>query len=129
VDCDIHRFGWFHNGTLAKARAIMKDKMRLLFAGEVPLEEDYLPILACPDELHHANIHKAVMTERQYGKRVARMSTDVRAIAQAQGSHLVDHPVTTALRPEEPLEPTEPSIEKDNANTALDESTSTTRQM
>jgi general transcription factor 3C polypeptide 5 (transcription factor C subunit 1) len=92
TECDAHRCGWFHNGTLAKARTIMKDKMRLLFAGAVPVDEVYLPIAACPDDLHPGNMHKAILSEKQYGKRVARMAVDLRTIAHAQGSHLVDSP-------------------------------------
>lgn len=118
TECDVHRTGWFHNGTISKARAIMRDKMKLLFAGEVPAEADYLPIAACPDELNRANIHETHLFEKKYGKRIARMASDLRTIAHAQGSHLKGFPASEAVTTEDALHSTEQSIEKDSADGA-----------
>jgi general transcription factor 3C polypeptide 5 (transcription factor C subunit 1) len=120
TECDVHRSGWFHGGTLAKARAIMKDKMKLLFAGQVPPEEDYLPIAAFPDELHKGNIHKACLLEKQYGKRVAHMANDVRAIAHAQGSHIAGPPALSIPGKEDAVASTDTSAAKDNPDGAME---------
>jgi general transcription factor 3C polypeptide 5 (transcription factor C subunit 1) len=117
TECDVHRFGWFHNGTLAKARAIMKDKIKLLFAGEKPADEDYLPIAACPDILHAGNIHKAALFEKKYGRRIARMALDVRTVALT-GSPRVAPPASETPTTKDAVESIGPVVEEDNADSA-----------
>lgn len=93
TECDVHHWGWYCNGTLSKARAIMKDKMKHLFAGETPDEDAYRLIAGCPDDLHQGNVRETMFPERKYGRNVARMSMDLRAIAKANTA-----PGTAALQ-------------------------------
>lgn len=80
-ECDVYQWGWFHNGTLAKGRTIMKDKMRFLFAGEEGPEEDYRTIAQIPDELTQDNIQTTFMSGK-IGPRVNQMSLEVRNIVK-----------------------------------------------
>jgi general transcription factor 3C polypeptide 5 (transcription factor C subunit 1) len=84
AECDVQRDGWYHNGTLAKLRAVMKDKFRLLFAGETPKNDDYDAILKLPDELHQGNIQETIFPEKRYGKRLGRIALDIRNVSKAR---------------------------------------------
>lgn len=78
-ECDVYQWGWYHNGTVAKGRAIMKDKMRYLFAGEVPPAEDYIPVAAMPEIVTSNSCH---LSREKYGLHVSQMSLDMRNIAK-----------------------------------------------
>lgn len=78
-ECDAYQWGWYHNGTVAKGRAIMKDKMRYLFAGEVPPAEDYVPIAAMPEIVTSNSCH---LSRENYGLHISQMSLDMRNIAK-----------------------------------------------
>lgn len=77
--CDVYQWGWYHNGTVAKGRAIMKDKMRYLFAGEVPPAEDYIPIAAMPEIVTSNSCH---LSRDTHGLHISQMSLDMRNIAK-----------------------------------------------
>lgn len=79
TECDAYQWGWYHNGTVAKGRAIMKDKMRYLFAGEVPPAEDYIPIAAMPEIVTSNSCH---LGREAYGLHISQMSLDMRNIAK-----------------------------------------------
>ena len=49
AECDPFYFGWYHNGTLCKARVIMRDKMERLFTGLQPRREDWERIKGMPE--------------------------------------------------------------------------------
>ncbi|KAL3477682.1 RNA polymerase III transcription factor IIIC subunit-domain-containing protein [Aspergillus californicus] len=49
--CDILADGWYHNGTLAKLKAIMRHKIHTLFEGRTPNDEDFIHILTFPDHV------------------------------------------------------------------------------
>jgi len=52
TECDDFQWGWYHNGTLSKARIIMRDKVRCLLAGQVPPEDDYKELASkLPDDM------------------------------------------------------------------------------
>lgn len=78
-ECDVYQWGWYHNGTVAKGRAIMKDKMRYLFAGEVPPAEDYIPIAEMPEIVTSNSCH---LSRDKYGIHISQMSLDMRNIAK-----------------------------------------------
>jgi general transcription factor 3C polypeptide 5 (transcription factor C subunit 1) len=80
--CDVYQWGWYHNGTLAKARTIMKDKMRYLFAREEPPHDDYAVLATIPHLLTKANMKTAVMNPRLYNKNVVLLANEVRNIVK-----------------------------------------------
>ena len=47
-ECDIVTDGWFGNGTLAKAKAVMRHKIQALMEGREPVDEDYTRIMQLP---------------------------------------------------------------------------------
>jgi general transcription factor 3C polypeptide 5 (transcription factor C subunit 1) len=50
--CETKFFGWFHNGTIAKIRTVMKAKLDILVAGEEPDAVDFVRFLAeMPDQI------------------------------------------------------------------------------
>lgn len=83
-ECDMFHWGWFHNGTIAKARAIMKDKMRFLFAGKTPPEADYVPVAErVPNEITKENFStEAYLSRDEYGVRASALALDVRNIVK-----------------------------------------------
>ncbi|KAK4622268.1 Transcription factor tau subunit sfc1 [Fulvia fulva] len=80
--CDVYCWGWYHNGTMSKARAIMKDKMRCLFAGVEQPEDVYMKVVEhIPDYLVKEKVQDlAVLTTRQHGARANHLATEVRNI-------------------------------------------------
>jgi general transcription factor 3C polypeptide 5 (transcription factor C subunit 1) len=46
--CEIHTDGWFGNGTIAKAKTIMRSKIQAMMDGREPDEADYVRILQFP---------------------------------------------------------------------------------
>ncbi|EKV10848.1 RNA polymerase III transcription factor subunit, putative [Penicillium digitatum] len=47
-ECDIVTDGWFGNGTLAKAKTVMRHKIQALMEGREPIDADYTKILRLP---------------------------------------------------------------------------------
>ncbi|KAJ5517748.1 Transcription factor IIIC, subunit 5 [Penicillium expansum] len=47
-ECDIVTDGWFGNGTLAKAKIVMRHKIQALMEGREPVDEDYTKIMQLP---------------------------------------------------------------------------------
>lgn len=81
-ECDVYQWGWYQSGTIGKARVIMKDKMRCIFAGETPPEKDYEALAALPDELTAENMSLAVLERKKYGEHASLLSMDVRNIVK-----------------------------------------------
>lgn len=91
-ECDPFQWGWYHNGTLAKARTIMKDKMRWLFAKEDPPLEDYSAIVGIPDSLSRDNIEKARLSAKQHNEHVCALASEVRNIVKSgEGSRSAEN--------------------------------------
>ncbi|EME43050.1 hypothetical protein DOTSEDRAFT_80579 [Dothistroma septosporum NZE10] len=84
TECDVYTWGWYYNGTMAKARAIMKDKMRCLFAGEEPPEDVYFKVKEhIPDRLIRAKVQdQAVLNVKQHGARANVLAMEVRNIVK-----------------------------------------------
>lgn len=51
TECDVYGFGWYHDGTLCKARVIMREKMEALFEGREVEEELYELVARMPDKI------------------------------------------------------------------------------
>ncbi|PIA91825.1 Transcription factor tau subunit sfc1 [Cercospora beticola] len=83
TECDVYQWGWYHNGTMAKVRTIMKDKMRYLFAKQEPPHADYEVIARLPDKLTKENIKDAVLSPREYNNHCMLMATEVRNIVKS----------------------------------------------
>ncbi|KXT00351.1 hypothetical protein AC578_5882 [Pseudocercospora eumusae] len=82
-DCDPFQWGWYHSGTLAKARTIMKDKMRFLFAKEDPPVEDYKHISKIPDRLTKDNMTEALLAPNTHGYHACSLANEVRNIVKS----------------------------------------------
>lgn len=82
--CDVYQWGWYYNGTMAKGRAIMKDKMKYLFAGLEPPHEDYEVIASIADHLTKENVRvEAVPDSRFYNRNVVNLATELRSTVKA----------------------------------------------
>lgn len=79
TECDVFQWGWYHNGTIGKARAIMKDKIRHLFAKKEQPTKDYEAIAALPNVMTVEMAHEAVLSSKQYGSHACALATDVRS--------------------------------------------------
>ncbi|CAG8124332.1 unnamed protein product [Penicillium salamii] len=51
-ECDIVTDGWFGNGTLAKAKTVMRAKIAVLMEGREPVDEDYSLVMTLPDHAY-----------------------------------------------------------------------------
>jgi general transcription factor 3C polypeptide 5 (transcription factor C subunit 1) len=82
TECDVHQFGWYHNGTLCKARAIMRDKMDHLFRGATPPEAEYEKIARMPDRITRDKLAETYLEDAEVGSRATVLAIDVRSMAR-----------------------------------------------
>ncbi|CAK3828598.1 Transcription factor tau subunit sfc1 [Lecanosticta acicola] len=83
AECDVYQYGWYHNGTVAKGRTIMRDMMRFLFAGEpTPLDEYKKIAQKVPDQLTPNNLEAAMLAGKEHGARIGQMCTEIRGIVK-----------------------------------------------
>ena len=78
-------YGWYHNGTWAKARVIMKAKLAKILAGDgVPNDRDYEKIVALPEIIDTDTRHLAILSKKQMPTiREVHWAADVRIFASA----------------------------------------------
>jgi general transcription factor 3C polypeptide 5 (transcription factor C subunit 1) len=77
-ECDVYQWGWYWNGTMSKARTIMKDKMRYLFAGQTPPDEDYVAVASLPNNIFRGAHNDTYLNAKEYGAHASAMSMEVR---------------------------------------------------
>ncbi|KJX96300.1 hypothetical protein TI39_contig677g00006 [Zymoseptoria brevis] len=82
TECDVYQWGWYWNGTMSKARTIMKDKMRYLFAGQEPPEEDYKAVATIPNKILRGDRTETYLNAKQLGPHAASMSQEIRYAAK-----------------------------------------------
>jgi general transcription factor 3C polypeptide 5 (transcription factor C subunit 1) len=82
TECDVHQFGWYYNGTLCKARAIMRDKMDHLFRGATPPEAEYEKIARMPDRITRDKLAETYLEDAEAGSRSNVLAIDVRSMAR-----------------------------------------------
>lgn len=87
--CDPFQHGWYHNGTLAKARAIMRDKIDCLFKGIEPPHHDYELIAALADNMTHDKMPEAYLGEGASAKAIG-LSVQVRSQARSSRQNILD---------------------------------------
>ena len=89
TECDVFQHGWYHNGTLAKARAIMRDKIDCLFQGIEPPHHDYELIAALANNLTHDRMPEAYVPEGSSAKAIE-LGTKVRSQARSSRQNILD---------------------------------------
>ncbi|KAK4542296.1 hypothetical protein LTR36_006949 [Oleoguttula mirabilis] len=82
TECDVHQWGWFHSGTIAKARVIMRDKTVCFSTGETTSDEDYRALLTMPDDLAGANVEDARFDPSMYSAKVVKLGAEYRIHAK-----------------------------------------------
>ncbi|KAI9712580.1 MAG: tau 95 subunit of transcription factor TFIIIC [Chrysothrix sp. TS-e1954] len=89
VRCDIKSYGWLQSGTLATVRAVMKDKLTILAAGEVPDNSPYQVLAGLPDKVTSSDIN-ALALDRQFTPKEQTIVTDFRRYIQYRTKYLPD---------------------------------------
>lgn len=87
--CDPVQHGWYHNGTLAKARAIMRDKIDCLFQGIEPPHHDYELIAALANNMTHDKMPEAYVPEGSSAKAIE-LATKIRSQARSSRQNILD---------------------------------------
>ncbi|CAG8900386.1 unnamed protein product [Penicillium egyptiacum] len=83
-ECDIVTDGWFGNGTLAKAKTIMRHKIQALMEGREPVDEDYTKIMQLPDHARsEADFPLFTLDPRTVSQKEISLATEVRAIIRS----------------------------------------------
>lgn len=80
-ECDTKLDGWYLNGTIAKARVIMKDKIDCIAKGELRSDDFYEVLLQLPDDL--PDDYASGITRLEHGDEIASMATQVRGFARS----------------------------------------------
>ncbi|CAI7605791.1 unnamed protein product [Penicillium discolor] len=83
-ECDIVTDGWFGNGTLAKAKTIMRHKIQALMEGREPIDEDYTKILQLPAHARsEADFPLFTLDPEVATQKEISLATEVRAIIRS----------------------------------------------
>ena len=82
TECDVHQFGWYYNGTLCKARAIMRDKMDYLFRGAEPPQAEYEKIARMPDRITRDRLADTYMEDSEVGSKSTALGIEIRSMAR-----------------------------------------------
>ena len=83
--CDIYQDGWYPNGTWAKTKVLMRDKIAMITAGLPVNDALYEKLAAIPDVLTRENLDLAIFDRaRDGGLRVIQMAGDIRALSRVQ---------------------------------------------
>ncbi|KAI9781227.1 MAG: tau 95 subunit of transcription factor TFIIIC [Peltula sp. TS41687] len=80
--CDNRNDGWLHNGTMAKLRGIMKEKVRTIFNGNLHSDEDYNKFAAIPDVIDE-NIRQQISMPRVSAQWEIELAAHIRVNAMA----------------------------------------------
>lgn len=83
TECDAHQVGWYHFGTLAKARVIMRDKFKCLLSGVTPHEDDYKALLTAPENIISGPRPNIALDRKQYSQRMLEFGKECRSLARA----------------------------------------------
>ena len=79
-ECDIRSDGWYHNGTWAKTRIIMKAKLKKITEGGIPSNVDYSRLLEIPDIINASTRQQAVLKGKKTPQEV-QWASDIRMLA------------------------------------------------
>ena len=80
--CDVNLWGWYHNGTLAKARVIMRTKMDYLFAEKEPPHTLFQTLTKMPNRILENTWPYDYVSPQEDGELAARLAMDVRSMAK-----------------------------------------------
>jgi general transcription factor 3C polypeptide 5 (transcription factor C subunit 1) len=82
--CDVRIDGWFRNGTMAKVRGVMKDKLERIRKGEPPPDPAlYERVLAFPDDYEKLGIDRQIYDGRgPYNAQESHLLAAVRNLAR-----------------------------------------------
>ncbi|OQE35480.1 hypothetical protein PENCOP_c013G06099 [Penicillium coprophilum] len=80
-ECDIVTDGWFGNGTLAKAKAVMRHKIQALMEGREPVDEDYVKVMQLPTHARsEADFPLFTLDPEVATQKEITLATEIRAI-------------------------------------------------
>lgn len=83
-ECDIVTDGWFGNGTLAKAKTVMRHKIQALMEGREPVDEDYTKIMQLPAHARsEADFSLFTLDPDVATQKEISLATEVRAIIRS----------------------------------------------
>jgi general transcription factor 3C polypeptide 5 (transcription factor C subunit 1) len=85
--CDVHQFGWYHNGTLCKARAIMRDKLDYLARGAEPPHAEYEKVALMPDRITRDKLAETYLEGSEVGSKATTLAIEVRSMARLGEKH------------------------------------------
>ncbi|KAK8154117.1 RNA polymerase III transcription factor IIIC subunit-domain-containing protein [Phyllosticta citribraziliensis] len=87
--CNIKSDGWFLNGTWAKIKVLMREKIGVIIKGNVPRDEDYTRIELFPDAITAENIADIAVGRRKViSEYETKLAGDIRNLAKARVSKL-----------------------------------------
>ncbi|KAK5120803.1 hypothetical protein LTR85_005870 [Meristemomyces frigidus] len=82
AECDVHQWGWYHSGTIAKARVIMRDKTACFATGQTTSDDEYRAILTLPDEFTEDKADSTRLDPNIYSAKVIQLSREYRTLAR-----------------------------------------------
>ncbi|KAJ5442973.1 Transcription factor IIIC subunit 5 [Penicillium cf. griseofulvum] len=83
-DCDIVTDGWFGNGTLAKAKAVMRHKIQALMEGREPDDQDYVRVMRLPAHARsEADFPLFTLDPEVATQKEITLATEIRAIIRS----------------------------------------------
>ncbi|KAI9779564.1 MAG: tau 95 subunit of transcription factor TFIIIC [Candelina submexicana] len=78
--CDIEGDGWYHNGTWAKAKTIMKAKILLIAEGKTPSDTEFVSVMNLPDIIDDVTREQAILSKKEVSMQEVRWASGVRTV-------------------------------------------------
>ncbi|KAI5270435.1 hypothetical protein E4T47_06260 [Aureobasidium subglaciale] len=81
-DLQFETYGWYYNGTIAKARIIMRDMIGMMLAGHAPDTAAYETVATVPDEVDKTTYQKCYFERDAKNDKVMQLSGEIRNLVK-----------------------------------------------
>jgi general transcription factor 3C polypeptide 5 (transcription factor C subunit 1) len=75
-------YGWYLNGTVAKARIIMRDMIGMMLSGQAPDTASYETVSAIPDEIDKTTYPQTYFERSAHPEKVMQLSGEIRNLVK-----------------------------------------------
>lgn len=85
-ECDLTHFGWYHDGTVCKARVIMREKMEKLFEGQDLPHGLYAQLAKLPEDLKDLDLEpfRRDCEDHEWYKEACTLAAEIGQMARAK---------------------------------------------
>ncbi|THY54470.1 hypothetical protein D6C97_05724 [Aureobasidium pullulans] len=79
---DFETYGWYRNGTVAKARIIMRDMIGMMLSGQAPDTAAYQTVFVIPNQVDKSSYAECYFDRNAHGEKVMQLSMEIRNLVK-----------------------------------------------